>query len=312
MISFLNRRFGILSVDKKDKWWASGEVTLASNGKLTVRHNLGTTDVGLWVWPKEDLTFSDRNIMYQMNYINWPSVMPENLTLDFTQYNSGKFPNPVTVQPTSEYCRIANDNMSPTAGTTQWAAFNVAAASDEPMRRKYYIINPNYIQHNWHNFCKGTYKWIAIDLNKALSECPYSTGTITKTSAEKLSIDHNLNATQIILFAFPTDTVISTAGYQVYHFGRINFDALKPASIDLDFTPYSTGLTTVQKLTPSSNVCEITGMCSPWTTHTDWYRGTLSGQKNTITYSSNNAATTFNVGKATYKWIAIDLSEITG
>ena len=268
MISFLNRRFGILSVDKEDKWWASGVIETSKVGWTPkIKHNLNTTEVGIWVWPNNNISFSGNYQFWSFNLINWPSMMPEELVLDFTSYNGSKYPEPITVNPRGPEWAIAQTLCSPASSVSSWLTSTPAATGglNFPQIRNNYDIGNNDIQLK-KNFAVGKYRWIAVNLNKAYEKCAHDSGFITQSSYSTISIEHNLNSTQILLWAFPVETVKPTGGYQLYTFGRINFDNIKPSNILLDFSSYNTNLPEAKSLTPNTNTPEISSMQSPWTT----------------------------------------------
>lgn len=308
----MERRRGMMGGEDNAPWWTSGEVTLASNGAITLTHNLGTKNIGLWVWPIEDLTFSTTYLAWQFNVVNWQSMLPESLQLNFNSYNS-HFTEPVIVNPrTSLYWRVVGLNISPIKTRNDWRNTSEPAnyGTYPYEARARYTITDNSITFQ-NSLCKGKYRWVAIDLNRAYKNNAHNSGTITLTNAGAIDIVHNLNTTQVLVCAFPINDVVPTAGYQPYAFARINLDSLKPSAISMDFTAYSTALTTPQTLTPSTSVFDVSSMVTPWTTSGNWWGGQNNPLAGSIAYTVNSTKLTTTCSKSIYQWYAIDISSIT-
>lgn len=109
---------GIRSVD--------GTVTLASSANFpTITHNLGTKKVAGFIIPHYEIVASAGYQEYLCYFINWTAFISDSETWvkDFTQYNSTRFPNPITVTNSEIKTRLTDRGYSSpwTSQSDQWA-----------------------------------------------------------------------------------------------------------------------------------------------------------------------------------------------
>lgn len=307
-MNLMERRRALMAANCGKRWYSSGIVTQKNNGLLKIEHNLGTTEIALWVWPEENISFDGHSRCWHDNFINWPSVMPNEMTLDFTSYNS-KFSTPSIIDPNSQYFSVTMHDLSSLTNQTGWAGYRNTNNYNSLLRRAW-TIERNFVTSNY-TYSSGTYRWIAIELNIAYNLLPHSTGIVTNASYKKITATHNLGTSQIVFLIFPYNNISATAGYRRYYQAFVNLNDLKPQEIILDFTQYHPSLTTVV-VTPSSNASEVQYLASPWTTQSAWYGGSgqVSGSISTITQDENTFITS-EMTQGQYKWIAIDVSSIT-
>jgi len=304
----MNRRRALMGAQSRgNTWWKNGTVVLASNGSLTVQHNFGTQDVAIIVWPSDDLTPDSNQRCWNFHFLSWINVMPSSFSLDCSSYNS-KRTWPVTIERTdTNYC-VGPINTFPTNALTSiyhqtWTNWSV------PFRSAY-SVSDNSIQHG--SICKGTYKWVAVDLNKALANAPYAHGTITKSSNSTISIDHNLGTDAVAFFVFPVSDLTATAGYLRFIAGGMNLPGVF-ADVDIDISSYYTGSgATIQTASESNGeVVSVASNLTPWSTQANWYAANYGQTKrSTVSFASNSVSLTQSFVKGDYEWYAIDLSEI--
>lgn len=139
---------------------AEGTITLSSDGNLPViTHNLGTTKVALVIYPLSNVVPSAgyHNWIYEL--INYPAIIGNTtFNLDFTGYNSTRFPDVVNASSSADELRIANGQASPWTSQSNWSQGTVQAVVKSAV-----TFTENTIEVNG-NFCAATYKWIVYSL----------------------------------------------------------------------------------------------------------------------------------------------------
>lgn len=142
---------------------AEGTFTLANDAKPPViTHNLGTTKIAVIIYPIGTVTPHAGYRTYTLNFINlYPFIQGQVWTLDFTVYNSGKFPEPVLVDIDTEkasYPRIATGQSSP------WTTQNkITQGTFYGEILSGYTITDNTFYYN-NQFSSGTYKYVVWEL----------------------------------------------------------------------------------------------------------------------------------------------------
>lgn len=126
-----------------------------------ITHNLNTEKIAVIVYPISTVVAHSGYKEYSLCYINFFAFTSgQTWHLDYTQYNSGHFPNvlDIDIDNYTDYPRIANGNASP--WTTQSDFRDGAFYGDT---RGQYTITANTFKIN-NTFCSGTYKYIIWSL----------------------------------------------------------------------------------------------------------------------------------------------------
>jgi hypothetical protein len=294
-----------MGVQNDNQWWKTGNVSIATSGNMPVQHDLGTKDVAMIVWPSENLVANSKETDWTFRIFNWTNVIPLSFSLDCSSYNS-KRDWPLTIARDDPYYCVSPYCKTPT--NVQSDMYNYSFTSR--IRRSSIGITDDSITRG--GMCKGTYEWVAVDLNKALAKAPYAHGTITNSSSSTISIVHNLGTDAVAFYVFPTSTLTANGGYQRIFAGGMNLPGIF-ANVNIDISAYYTGSgPTTQTVSESATrntivACNLT----PWSTQANWFDAE-SGQmrRSSVSFSNNSVGLTMNFPMGEYEWYAIDLSEI--
>ena len=144
--------------------YVQGTFTLNSDGQMpTITHNLNTQKIAVIIYPNTTIVAHSGYNTYYLVLINVKAVIGTDWgtwTLDYTPYNSTKFPNPV--QPDSNNCdshlNIANGQSSPWTTQNYWSAGTVYN-----LRYSDNTFTNNTFKNNA-TWCSGTYKYLIYSL----------------------------------------------------------------------------------------------------------------------------------------------------
>ena len=127
-----------------------GTFTLASDSAFpTITHNLGTTKIAGFVVPHHSIAANSGYKNYLAFFINWiPFTDGEAWTKDFTPYNSGKFPNVITVNGFSGLMRDMGYASPWTTQGNQWSGTYYSGLS---------VTDTTVRVGTSANWCSGTY-----------------------------------------------------------------------------------------------------------------------------------------------------------
>ena len=139
--------------------YAEGDITLASAQKLEIIHNLGTTKIALHVWPVGTVRPTAGYQAWHASMVNLNDAIPTETVLDFTAYNSEKFPEPIAINgKTDGHIAIIAGNASPWTTQPTWYL------GDFKNARSIVLLTENQITHT-QTWAPGTYHWIVVDLS---------------------------------------------------------------------------------------------------------------------------------------------------
>ena len=122
-----------------------------------IEHNLGTSKIAVIFYPTSTIVAHAGYRNYSLCYINlYPFITGQTWVLDYTPYNSGRFPNPVeaNVNNYTDYPRLANGQASPWTSQSDFKAGTFYGVG----RSGYTVTDTTFKVKN--TFCSGTYKYI--------------------------------------------------------------------------------------------------------------------------------------------------------
>lgn len=111
-----------------------GSFTLTADATMpTITHNLGTDKIAVLIFPADNSTVIPHAgyITYSVVYINLNALLGgRTITLDYTKYNSTRFPEPLTktVSTANTGFRFSNGNPSPWTSQSGWEQGNYSGA----------------------------------------------------------------------------------------------------------------------------------------------------------------------------------------
>lgn len=146
----------------------SGSFTIASdvnNNNPTITHNFGTKKIAAVIYPVS-IAASGGYQMFYVAYIGVPYLIDDGAwTLDFTSYNSAKFPDVVTADVAAggtdqSVLKDVSRQSSPWTTQNTWYAANNEATWDSAV-----VLTDDTIKPSFNRFAVGTYKYIVFDLS---------------------------------------------------------------------------------------------------------------------------------------------------
>ena len=137
------------------------EVTAADSTEKVFVHNLNSVHVAALLFPTDPVRATGYYQTYYAEILNLPDLLPTQTSLDFTSYNSGKFPAPITVNlRTHEKVKIANGLASPYTTQSNWYMGTFYGQE----RVSYWTVNPNDIRYS-RAIAPGKYRMVVADLS---------------------------------------------------------------------------------------------------------------------------------------------------
>lgn len=146
----------------------SGSFTIASdtnNNNPTITHNFGTKKIAAVIYPVS-IAASGGYHMFYFAYIAVPYVIDAgSWSLDFTPYNSAKFPDVVTADVAAGgtdqgVLKDVSRQSSPWTTQSTWYAANNESTADSSA-----VLTDDTIKPSFNRWAVGTYKYIVFDLS---------------------------------------------------------------------------------------------------------------------------------------------------
>ena len=131
-----------------------------TEAKRTFTHNLGTQNIGFFMYPTGTVTPQNYYYVWFAEFIHLPGLLSSAQVLDFSQYNAAKFPEPVTVDlKTDENLRLCNGMCAPYTTQSQWYQGNF-----KPQEQKGLTFTDNTVTYGQY-IANGSYRAVIVDLS---------------------------------------------------------------------------------------------------------------------------------------------------